>query len=57
MIKELNQVLKKLKLGKAPGHDEITNEMIKFINEKGRLELLGLFKKNQRREKAPNEQA
>ena len=42
-MKELLQAVQKMKNEKAPGHDEITVEMIKALSESGFKELLKLL--------------
>ena len=52
-MEELAQTTQKMKNGKTLGHDEITIEMIKALNESGLKELLKLLNDVQSREKDP----
>lgn len=47
---ELNEVIQKMKQGKSLRHDEITPEMIKVINEEGKIEILELINKIKKEE-------
>lgn len=42
---ELNEMIQKIKQGKAPGHDEIIPDIMNAINEEGKRELLKLITK------------
>ncbi|XP_050511411.1 uncharacterized protein LOC126887736 isoform X2 [Diabrotica virgifera virgifera] len=49
--KELTNAINKIKMGKAPGHDDITAEMLKYMNEERQLELLKIMNMMRKREK------
>ena len=42
---ELNIAIKNTKIGKAPGHDKISGEMVKYMGDKGREVLRKIFNK------------
>lgn len=52
---EIEEALKTLKYGKAPGHDKITTEMIKKMGGKGITMLTKLFNKIWRKEEIPRD--
>lgn len=52
---ELNEAIKKLKNGKAPGHDKITSEMIKQLGQTGKGLLLQLLNKTWEEESIPQD--
>ena len=43
-IEEVSRVLKKIKNGKAPGHNGITSEMLKFMGWRGTMMLVEIYK-------------
>lgn len=49
-----NKTIQKIKLGKAPGHGEITGEMTKFLNKEAKQELSS-FLNQAKREKTPED--
>lgn len=50
---EFRQAMVKMKLGKAPGHDELTAEMIKYANMERKEELLNIFNQAWKERKVP----
>ena len=50
---EFSEAMEKMKLGKAPGHDEITTEMIKYANMERKEELLNIFNQALKERKVP----
>lgn len=52
---ELDEAVHKLKLRKAPGCDNILPEIIEFLNESGRRELLDLMNKAKNEKKVPKD--
>lgn len=53
--KELIEVIKQLKIGRAPGRDKITTEMVKKMGEAGTVLLLKIFNKVWTEEQVPKD--
>lgn len=49
IMEELERAIIKLKTRKAPGHNEITTKMIKYMGQTGKLILLDLLNKIQKK--------
>lgn len=54
-IAELTESIKRLKTGKAPGHDKITAEMVKAMGEEGGRLLLKIFNKAWNEDRIPRD--
>ena len=52
---DMEEAISKLKMGKAPGQDKITSEMIKNLGPKGRELLLEIYKKVSKEERIPKD--
>jgi uncharacterized protein YukE len=50
---ELIKAIQKMKIGKAPGHDEVTTEMIKYMSDERNQELLGIMNQAKSEKKVP----
>uniref|UniRef100_A0A1Y1MCV0 Reverse transcriptase domain-containing protein n=1 Tax=Photinus pyralis TaxID=7054 RepID=A0A1Y1MCV0_PHOPY len=54
-LNEMMEAIRKIKLGKAPGHDKITGDMLKNLGVKGRQMLLDIFNKAFNEETVPTD--
>ena len=52
---KFEKALNKIKIGKAPGHDELTGEMIKYLSTSFKIELLNIMNAVKREKKTPKD--